>query len=557
MVTPFNQPPPELGNTYHHDPVLRPWLERVFARELLESVEPSLARMGELAGEELYPLSLEDLPNEPVLTRWDAWGERIDHIELTRLWQRAEQIAAEEGVVATAYEAKHGALSRVHQFALVYLFGPSSDVYACPLAMTDGCARSLLDAKNDALADQILPHLLSRDPGEFWTSGQWMTESPGGSDVGLSETVARQDENGQWRLTGRKWFTSAATSQVALTLARPEGNPEGGRGLALFLVKARDEQGRLINIRLERLKDKLGTRKLPTAELWLDDTPAELVLGTTDGVKNITPMLNITRTWNTVIAAGGMRRAVTLARDYAKKRFAFGQNLEDKPLHIETLANMEAETAAAFHLSFEVVQLLGKKEAGEISPEEMKVWRLLTPIAKLTTGKQAVAVASEALEAIGGAGYVEDTGLPMLLRDAQTLPIWEGTTNVLSLDSLRAIGHTGGARELLTRIEACVGGASGDDALEDAGRAAVDAMMRALTWLAEAQAAGQDTLEAGARGFALTLGRSTALACMVRQAVYSSAHDDARPRAAAIRFARIGVNCLKPTDLEEARLLIG
>jgi len=557
MVSPFNQPPPVLGNTYHSDPVLRPWLVRVFSARALKAIEPSLERMGAIAGEELYPLSLEDLPNEPELVRWDAWGNRVDRIELTRLWQRAERIAAEEGVVATAYEGEHGSLSRVHQFALAYLFGPSSDVYACPLAMTDGCARSLLDAKNGELADQVLPHLLSRDPAQFWTSGQWMTESTGGSDVGLSETVARKDEHGQWRLTGRKWFTSAATSQVALTLARPEGNPPGGHGLALFLVRARDEQGRLRNIRLERLKDKLGTRKLPTAELWLDDTPAELVLGMNNGVKNITPMLNITRTWNTVTAAGGMRRAVMLARDFAKKRFAFGMNLEDQPLHVETLANMEAETAAAFHLSFEVVRLLGKKEAGEISDEEMKIWRLLTPIAKLTTGKQAVAVASEALEAFGGAGYVEDTGLPTLLRDAQTLPIWEGTTNVLSLDSLRAIAHTGGARELLACIEAYIQGSNGDEALARAGSQALDAATRALAWLAEAQGGGRESVEAGARGFALTLGRATALACMVRQAVYSTPRGDAHPRAAAIRFARLGVNMLKSTDLEEARLLIG
>lgn len=555
-TSPFNQPPPTLGNTYDHDPVLKSWVERMFSTEARQRIEPTLSRMGAIAGEELYPLSLVDLPNEPELVRWDAWGERVDRIELTKLWQRAAVVAAEEGVVATAYEGADGELSRAHQFALAYLFGPSSDVFACPLAMTDGCARSLVESKNAALADEVLPHLLSRDPSTFWTSGQWMTESTGGSDVGLSETSARQDEDGQWRLTGRKWFTSAATSEVALTLGRPEGNPPGGHGLALFLVKTRDERGRLRNIRLERLKDKLGTRKLPTAELWLDGTPAELVLGTTDGVKNITPMLNITRTWNTVIAAAGMRRATMLARDYARRRFAFGHNLEDKPLHVETLANMEAETAAAFHLSFEVVHLLGKREAGTISPEELKIWRLLTPIAKLTTGKQAVAVASEALEAFGGAGYVEDTGLPTLLRDAQTLPIWEGTTNVLSLDALRAIGHTGGARELLTHVEAAVGGST-DDALKAAGETAISALTHALGWLGEAQATGRDELEAGARGFALTLGRATALACMVRQAHFSSARGDQRPRAAALRFARLGVDCVKPTDLAEAKLLIG
>ncbi len=171
--------------------------------------------------------------------------------------------------------------------ALVYLFTPSTDVYSCPLAMTDGAARTLSVSANAALRERALPRLTSRDPRQFWTSGQWMTESTGGSDVGLSETVARQDEQGGWQLYGRKWFTSAATSQMALTLARPEGNPAGGKGLALFYLETRDSQGRLDRILVHRLKDKLGTRKVPTAELTLDGALAQPVMGLNDGVKNI------------------------------------------------------------------------------------------------------------------------------------------------------------------------------------------------------------------------------------------------------------------------------
>ncbi len=146
-----------------------------------------------------------------------------------------------------------------------------------------------------------------------------MTEATGGSDVGLAETLARRDEPGQWRLYGRKWFTSATTSQIALTLARPDGNHAGGKGLALFYVELRDEHGRLRNIHINRLKDKLGTRKVPTAELMLDGTPAELVMGTTDGVRSMVPMLHLTRTWNSVSAAASMRRGLALARDYARR----------------------------------------------------------------------------------------------------------------------------------------------------------------------------------------------------------------------------------------------
>nr|NIR42907.1 acyl-CoA dehydrogenase [Gemmatimonadota bacterium]NIW74171.1 acyl-CoA dehydrogenase [Gemmatimonadota bacterium] len=232
-VDPFNQPPPELGNQYDDDPALRACIERVIPEGDREAVVESLREMGELSGGELYRMQLEDRLNEPTLTQWDPWGERIDHIEVSPLWKHAEKIAAEKGIVATAYEKKLGRFSRVHQFALAYLFNQSTDVYSCPLAMTDGAAHTLVKMDNAALIDRALPHLTSRDPKHFWTSGQWMTESTGGSDVGTSETVA-VEEDGQWRLYGRKWFTSAATGQMTLTLGRPEGNGPGGSGLALF-----------------------------------------------------------------------------------------------------------------------------------------------------------------------------------------------------------------------------------------------------------------------------------------------------------------------------------
>jgi alkylation response protein AidB-like acyl-CoA dehydrogenase len=411
--------------------------------DVLREIKPTLVEMGELAGGDLYQLQLADRLNEPTLTQWDAWGNRIDRIELTPLWRVAERIAAEHGVVATAYEQKHGRFSRVHQCALAYLFTPSTDIYSCPLAMTDGAARTLLGSDNRALIERAVPHLISRDPKAFWTSGQWMTELAGGSDVGASETIAKQETGsslnskhetlnskpGAWRLYGRKWFTSAATSQIALTLARPEGNPAGGRGLALFYLEMRDEEGRLRNISIHRLKDKLGTRKVPTVELTLDGTPAQLVLGTTDGVRNITPVLNTTRLWNGISAVSLMQRSIALALDYSHQRSAFGALLSEKPLHVDTLAGLQAEAEGAFHLAFLVAELTGRAEANEIDEEQTLLLRLLTPLMKLTTGKQVVAVVSEALEAFGGAGYVEDTGLPMLLRDAQVLPIWEGTTN--------------------------------------------------------------------------------------------------------------------------------
>ncbi len=551
----FVQPPPELGNQYTDDRALRSYLARALPGDVLREIEMSLTEMGEFAGGELYRMQLADRANEPVLTQWDAWGNRIDRIDVSPLWRVAERIAAEQGLVATAYEQKHGAYSRLHQFALAYLFSPSTDLYGCPLAMTDGAACVLLGSGNEKLIKRAVPHLTTRDPSQFWTSGQWMTESSGGSDVGLTETVARHDGD-QWRLTGRKWFTSAITSQMALTLARPEGNPAGGKGLALFYVETRDAQGRPNNILVNRLKDKLGTRKVPTAELELDGTPAELVMGEADGIRNIAPLLNITRTWNSVSAVAFMRRGLALARDYAKRRIVFGAPLVQKPLHVDTLAGLEAEFQGALQLAFFAVELLGRSEAGRASEQQAGLLRLLTPITKLTTAKQAVAVLSEVIESFGGAGYIEDTGLPLLLRDAQVLPIWEGTTNVLSLDTLRALPAAGSIEIVQREARSLLQGVRETKLLRIS--AIVEQTLEAAAaWLKQAQQAGEAELEAGARRLALTLGRVFELALLARQAQWSL--DNQRGNhalAAARRFSASAANLIAAIDRSDSNMLL-
>ena len=555
---PFRQEPPRLGNQYEEDRALRSYLKRALPPGVLREVEPSLAELGGLAGGELYRAQLEDRLNEPRLTQWDAWGERVDRVEVSPLWRAAGRLAAERGLVAVPYERRHGAHSRVHQFALAYLFTPSTDIYSCPLAMTDGAARVLATSGNEPLIERVVPRLVSRDPEKFWTSGQWMTELTGGSDVGTSETVARRDDGGAWRLYGRKWFTSAAASQVALTLARPEGNPPGGRGLALFLVETRDAAGRPRGIRVERLKDKLGTRKVPTAELTLDGAPAELVRGTTDGVRDIAPMLNVTRLWNGVSAAALMRRGVALARDYARRRAAFGSPLAEKPLHADTLAGLQAEAEAALHLAFYAAELTGRDEAGELDDAGARLLRLVTPLVKLTTGRAAVSVASETVEAFGGAGYVEDTGVPLLLRDSQVLSIWEGTTNVLSLDALRTSLKDGGALASLKAEVERLASAARDERLTRAARTAREAVTHAAGWLAAHAGDSISTLEAGARRFGMTLGRALALALLARHAQWSLEEErDARAAAAARRFALGGVDLIDDeADLGEAFALM-
>jgi alkylation response protein AidB-like acyl-CoA dehydrogenase len=549
----FIQAPPELGNQYRRDRALRSNLARALPADVRAEIDAGLDEMGERAGGELYRAQLADRQAEPVLTHWDAWGNRVDRIEVTPLWRSAERIAAEQGLVATAYERRHGRHSRVHQFALIYLFTASTDIYSCPLAMTDGAARALLASGNRALIERAVPRLTSRDPGRFWTSGQWMTEAAGGSDVGLTETVARREGAG-WRLYGRKWFTSAIGSQMALTLARPEGNPPGGKGLALFYVETRDATGRPNAILVNRLKDKLGTRKVPTAELTLDGTPAEAVAGTTDGVRSIAPMLNVTRAWNAVSACALMRRGLALARDYAARRVAFGAPLSRKPLHVDTLAGMEAELQGGLQLTLFMAELLGREEAGEASREQEGLLRLLTPVAKLMTARQSVEVLSEVIEAFGGAGYVEDTGVPALLRDAHVLPIWEGTTNVLALDFLRAL-ESGGGLDLVRREIGVLAQEARDAELVRISAQVERAVEQAGEWMAQATG---EALEAGARRLALTVGRALELALLARHAQWSlAAEQDGAARSAALRFAAHGVSRLAAVDAADSARLLG
>ncbi|WP_437964789.1 acyl-CoA dehydrogenase family protein [Sorangium sp. So ce260] len=551
----FYQDPPSLGNQYDDDRVLRSYLARVLPREVAASITPSLREMGELAGGRLYRLQLADRPNEPKLTSWDAWGKRVDQVEVTQLWQEAARIACEHGVVATAYERTHGALSRVHQFALAYLFDASSDVYTCPLAMTDGAARTLLASENRALIDRAVPRLTSRDPAHAWTSGQWMTERTGGSDVGRSETVARPGPDGAYRLHGTKWFASAATSEMALALARPEGNPEGSRGLALFYVELAGEAGRREGVLLNRLKDKLGTRKVPTAEITLDGVLATPVAGLTNGVRAIAPMLNVTRTWNAIGAIAGMRRGLALARSYAQSRVQFGTALAEKPLHMDTLAELQAEFEGAFHLTFRAIELLGREETGSLTESEAKLLRLIIPLAKLTTAKQAVSVLSEVLEAFGGAGYVEDTGLPRLLRDAQVLTIWEGTTNVLALDALRVILKDSSLDILAAEVARLLTGVV-EPKLAEAETAASRAVSHARVWIKEMAATDRPGLEAGARRVAITLGRALQLALLVRHAAWAMDRERSRTAlAAAVQFERNGVDCIRDHDPDTIQAL--
>ncbi len=432
----FFQEAPELLNQYSDDRVLRNYLKKNLKESTLSEIENDLIRFGERVVSDVLKMAEESEQNPPVHIPYNPWGKRIDEIKVCRGWTELDKVAAEEGIVAIGYERKFAEESRLYQFAKLYLFHPSSAIYSCPLAMTDGAARLIEMHGDEALKKKAFKHLTSRSPQEFWTSGQWMTERTGGSDVSGTSTVAKV-ENGTYKLYGVKWFTSATTSQMAMTLARIENDP-GGK-LSLFYVELRNAEGELQNIQINRLKDKLGTKALPTAELTLMGTPASLVGDAGKGVKTIATLFNITRLYNACCAVGYMRRGLALAKSYAQKREAFGKKLIDHGLHADTLADLQARFELSFLLTFHAIKLQGKEEMQKCTETESGALRLLIPLVKLHTAKEGVAIASELLESFGGAGYIEDTGLPQLLRNAQVLSIWEGTTNVLSLDAQRAI----------------------------------------------------------------------------------------------------------------------
>ncbi|KAM4746183.1 acyl-CoA dehydrogenase family member 11 isoform 2-T2 [Anableps anableps] len=532
----FFQDKPVLKNPFLEDALLRGYLKRHLPLESCsQAILSDLNAFGERVAKEIDFWGRECELNPPQLVHFDPWGRRVDHIVTSAAWKRLKDLSAQEGLVAIGYDKSFGEWSRIYQMTKLYIFSPSSGLYTCPLAMTDGAAKVIQSVGVSPPVEEAHGRLTSRQPERFWTSGQWMTERQGGSDVGTgTETVAIPQTDGSYRLYGFKWFTSATDADMTLTLARVQdrsgSTTPGSRGLSLFYAEVRrDEEGRLRGIEVQRLKDKLGTRQMPTAELLLDGLPAYRLSEEGRGVASIANMLTITRIHNSVSAAAAMRRVLQLARDYATRRTAFGKLLKDHPLHMQTLARMEVETRAAFLLVMDVCRLLGREESGLASQLDVHLLRLLTPVVKLYTGKQAVAVVSEGLESFGGQGYIEDTGMPGILRDAQVLSIWEGTTNVLSLDVLRCVARSSGMvlHAYTAHVKSLLAGASGVSSLAPAVKAVGGALSELEHFVQIASSRSSGYLELAARDLAYSLARIYAGVLLIDHACWKDAspHD--------------------------------
>ncbi|WP_433199300.1 acyl-CoA dehydrogenase family protein [Dactylosporangium sp. CS-047395] len=528
-MTRFVQTGPSLRDPYTADPQLRGWLDRLLGEDGHAAAEQ---RLSDLSAEVLGPLRAAHHDAEthpPTLTRFDAWGERIERVDTSAGWQAQRAAAARHGVVALPYlaeaRATWGAGARVVQQALLHLWGPESATFSCPVAMADGAAALLTQT---GAQGEWLARLVSTDPAVAVTSGQWMTESQGGSDIARSTTTAQPDGAGGWVLTGDKWFCSAIDSAMAVALARPEGAGAGSRNLVPFLVPRYAGEGGLParGVQVLRLKEKLGTRAVPTGEVRLDGAQAfPLTDPAQPGLAAMMTLVVVTRLHNAAAAAGGMRRGLEYALAYAAERTVAGGLLADNPLHRATLGGLAVDAAGAFALASHSFALLGRAEHGDA--DAAAELRLAAPLAKLTTGRLAVASASEYLECFGGAGYVEDTGIPRLLRDAQVLPIWEGTTNVLSIDVLRALSADGG-RPLLHRLTAAA------DAATHRLPGVAEALAAATTRLAGdvATAAGDPRdarVVAGARELALRLGHAYTAGLLLEHAAWAAERGDERP----------------------------
>ncbi|KAH8423760.1 putative acyl-CoA dehydrogenase [Aspergillus melleus] len=457
-----------LGNTYTTDSSLQRVISWYLPSSTFDNVQSQLTRLGaEAVSDEIRQWSADAERHQPYVKSYNVWGQKYDYDRLitSEGWKQLGKWGARHGVVALGYEPTYGAERRLVQYAVNYLYSPSSGLYSCPIAMTDGAALILSQQLKSISADhnfhETYNKLISRE--NHWTSGQWMTERAGGSDVQNTETwathsPASQDANdGDYLVSGFKFFSSATDANVSLLLAK---TPSGK--LSAFLAPLRktviSQDGKTHEVsngvRIHRLKNKLGTKELPTAELELKDMRAHLVGRLDRGVSMISPLLNVTRTHTFIGSLAAWRRAMSIAKNFAKARTTVGEPLWLVPMHLNLLADIELRHRGAMNLGFFTVAVMGVVENGGVSApaphlptpgkEAEVVFRALTATAKAVVSKNAIAGIQECQEAMGGIGYMDEADEPefnisRILRNTLVNSIWEGTTNVLASELVRHI----------------------------------------------------------------------------------------------------------------------
>lgn len=401
-----------------------------------------------------------DRHGRPALVPYDRDGRLTNHIRYNPLWEAAAREIYARGIVGLNYARPRAPFAIT--FAMGYLASQSDVSLHCPATMTGAVAYVLDRFAPEAVREAYLPRLVSMD-GDALSAGTWATEQHGGSDIGATTTVARPAGD-HYRLTGLKWFTSNVDGGIALATARPEGAGAGTAGLGLYLVPMLLPDGTANPMRIRRLKDKLGTCGVATAEVDLIDTWALEVAGPPEGFRLMMEALVFSRIHNAMSGAGVQRRAYLEALNFAHHRNAFGRAIIAYPMVQYELATMRARLSSDLALAMEAARAFDAawdKPPGEASRE--RTWlRLVTALAKYQTAEGANVTARAAIELIGGNGYTYDFVTPRLLRDAQVLSIWEGPANVQALELLRLLGgNYNGFTMFAETISECAGMAEG------------------------------------------------------------------------------------------------
>jgi len=431
-----NQVPPLVGHDVAQDPALLEGLVREGAGWYAED----LHRLGRLAGtEQAQRWGVEANENEPVLRTHDRYGHRVDEVDFHPSWHALMDVAVSEGLAGAPWaDPRPGA--HVARAAGFFTWSQVEGGHGCPISMTCAVVPALRAQPDLSVAYEPLLTSRTYDPGlrtplgkAGLLAGMGMTEKQGGSDVRTNTTTATPAGDGTFLLRGHKWFTSAPMCDVFLVLAQAPA------GLSCFLVPRVLPDGARNTFRIQRLKDKLGNRSNASSEPELDDTVAWLVGEQGRGVRTIIEMVSMTRLDCVIGSASLMRQALLQATHHARHRSAFGGLLVDKPLMRNVLADLTLESEAATTLMLRLAGSVDRAYAGDAHDAAFR--RLAVAVGKYWVTKRAPAFAAEALECLGGNGYVEESGMPRLYREAPLNSVWEGSGNVNALDVLRAVAR--------------------------------------------------------------------------------------------------------------------
>ncbi|MFI9045324.1 acyl-CoA dehydrogenase family protein [Streptomyces sp. NPDC053427] len=468
----LNQAPPLTEFSTADEPALLEALRR----EGAEWGEPEVTALGALAGTQAVQDQARWAEEQPPrLHTHDRHGHRIDEVEFHPAWHQLMTVAVEHGLHGAPWsDDRPGAhLVRAAKF---YVWSQAEPGHGCPISMTYAAVPALRAAPE--LAAQYEPLLASRtyDFGlrapltkAGLIAGMSMTEKQGGSDVRANTTRAVPAGDGTYRITGHKWFTSAPMSDVFLALAHT------AEGLTCFLVPRVLPDGTRNGMHLMRLKDKLGNRSNASSEIEYDEAVAWPVGDPGRGVRTIVEMVNMTRLDCVLGSAAGMRAGLRQALHHTAHRRAFGRELDQQPLMRAVLADLAIESEAATLLAMRLAAAVDRAQAGDAGEAALR--RLALAAGKYWVCKRGSTHAAEALECLGGNGYVEESGMPRLYREAPLLSIWEGSGNVAALDVLRALGKEPAS---LDAFFAEVDAAAGADRRLDAAVAGVREMLGGL-----------------------------------------------------------------------------